>query len=62
MLFRSEWRALQAMSVEQLKGRILMRNAQFSFPLSGPRLADALAGRCAPLTFDYQKASQALAA
>jgi hypothetical protein len=57
-----DWRALELMSLEQLRGRILMRNAQFSYPLAGERLAEALAGRCAPLAFDYERAGEALAA
>jgi hypothetical protein len=56
----TDWRELEAMSVEQLKARILMRNAQFGGPLSGKRLEDALAGRCRPLAFDYAKAGAAL--
>ncbi len=55
-----DWRALEAMSVEQLKGRILMRNAQFSYPLAGKRFDDALDGRCAALAFDYGRAEAAL--
>jgi len=57
----AEWRTLEAMSVEQLKSRILMRNAQFAYPLSGKCLDDALAGRCTPLAFDYERAGEALA-
>jgi hypothetical protein len=57
-----DWRTLEAMSVAQLKGRILMRNAQFSYPLAGQHLEAALAGRCKPLPFDYEKAAEALAA
>jgi len=52
----ADWRALEAMSVEQLKARIHMRNAQFSYPLSGKPLEDALAGRLKPLAFDFRKA------
>jgi hypothetical protein len=57
-----DWRALETMAVEQLKSRILMRNAQFGHPLAGKALEDALAGRCRPLAFDYRKARAALAA
>jgi hypothetical protein len=59
-LSAAEWRTLEAMAVEQLKARILMRNAQFSRPLSGKALDDALAGRCKPLAFDWSKARAAL--
>ena len=58
----ADWRMLEAMSVEQLKARIHMRNAQFSYPLAGPALDDALAGRLKPLPFDWRKARAALAA
>jgi len=60
-LAAAEWRGLEAMSVEQLKGRIAMRNAQFGYPLAGKRLDDALSGCCPPLAFDYERAGEALA-
>src|SRR5204862_520193 len=56
----ADWRALAAMSVEQLKARIHMRNAQFSYPLAGRALDEALAGRLKPLAFDWRKARAAL--
>ena len=56
----ADWRTLEAMSVEQLKSRILMRNAQFGYPLAGKDLEEALAGRRKPLAFDYRKAGAAL--
>lgn len=56
-----EWELLERMSIEQLRGRILMRNSQFGFPLAGTRLQDALAGACAPLEFDYAGAQARLA-
>jgi hypothetical protein len=58
-LSAQEWRTLQAMSVEQLKARIHMRNAQFGYPLQGKRLADALHGRLPSVAFDYAKAGLA---
>jgi hypothetical protein len=61
-LSAAEWRTLGAMSVEQLKARIRMRNAQFGHPLAGKQLEDALAGRRKPLRFDFGKAREALAA
>ena len=57
-----EWITLERMSIEQLKGRIAMRNAQFGGPLAGARLDAARSGRCAPLAFDYAKAEPKLAA
>jgi hypothetical protein len=58
-LSAEDWRTLERLSVEQLKGRILMRNAQFSHPLSPARIAEIVAGACAPLPFDYAKAKLA---
>lgn len=54
-----EWRILGDISVEQLKHRILMRNAQFSYPLSEARVKAIFAGGCEPLAFDYEKAKLA---
>ena len=61
-LSAAEWQTLERMSIEQLRARILMRNAQFGCPLSGAALERALAGGCAPLDFDYAKAGARLAA
>lgn len=52
----AEWNTLAEISVEQLRCRILMRNAQFGRPLTGARLDDALAGRLQPVRFDYERA------
>jgi hypothetical protein len=52
----AEWRTLEAISVEQLKGRIAMRNSQFGYPLSEKRFAEIRAGTCKPIAFDYAKA------
>lgn len=54
----ADWQALADMSIEQLRGRIVMRNSQFSYPLSEDRLAHALDGRCEPLPFDFAGLSQ----
>ena len=61
-LASADWATLERMSLEQLRGRIRMRNAQFGHPLSGAALERALSGRCAPLAFDYGKAGARLAA
>ena len=61
-LTQDEWRHLERISVEQLKGRIVMRNSQFGYPLDAKTLDDALNGRIAPLAFDYAKAEARLAA
>ncbi len=61
-LSEAQWRRLEEMSLEQLRARIRMRNAQFGYPLQGGRLEQALAGRLAPLAFDYSRAEEKLAA
>ena len=61
-LSATEWQTLERMALEQLRGRIRMRNAQFGGPLAGEALERALAGTCAPLAFDYGKAGTRLAA
>ncbi len=61
-LTQDEWQHLERISVEQLKGRIAMRNSQFGYPLSGKTVDDALNGRLSPLPFDYTKAEARLAA
>ena len=57
-----EWATLERMSLEQLRARILMRNAQFDAPLAGEALERSLAGRCDPIAFDYTKAGSRLVA
>ncbi len=47
---------LGEISVEQMRGRIIMRNSQFGYPLSEAQLGRALAGSYAPLAFDYKRA------
>jgi hypothetical protein len=55
-LAEQDWQRLTEMSIEQLKARILMRNSQFSYPLSERRVAEIFAGACKPIAFDYAKA------
>jgi len=55
-----EWSTLQQFSVEQLKKRLMMRNAQFSFPVSENRMQELIAGNAKPVTFDYPYAEQLL--
>lgn len=55
-LAAADWRTLERLSIEQLKARILMRDAQFSGPLGEARLRHVLSGACAPIAFDYEKA------
>jgi hypothetical protein len=58
----AEWATLERMALEQLRGRIHMRNAQFGAPLAGAALERALSGRDDPIVFDYAKAGARLAA
>jgi len=43
-----------------MKKRILMRNAQFSFPVSDERIAEMLDGKADPVVFDFEYAAQLL--
>lgn len=54
----ADWSLLTELTVEQLRQRIRMRNAQFGHPVSDARLSELCAGRCAPLSFDYGRAMQ----
>jgi hypothetical protein len=56
----SDWDTLIQYTVEQMKSRILMRNAQFSHPVSGQRLEDLLAGRADAVRFNFQIAEELL--
>jgi hypothetical protein len=55
-LDEEEWALLLELTVEQGRARIHMRNAQFSYPLAGAALDDAVSGRLPPLPFDYERA------
>jgi len=56
----SDWDVLIEYTVEQMKSRILMRNAQFSYPVPAQRLQDLLAGGAEPVRFDYDVAQELL--
>ena len=55
----AEWTAMQDMAVAQLRQRIAMRNAQFGEPVAPARVAELVAGKAAPVAFDYQRAGLA---
>ena len=55
-LSAGDWSALTDATMAQLRARILMRNSQFSFPVSGARIKEILAGKCVPIAFDFAKA------
>jgi hypothetical protein len=52
----SEWGILAALSTEQMRYRIRMRNAQFGYPLSEERVQALCDGAAEPLPFDYKRA------
>jgi hypothetical protein len=52
----ADWEVLEELVVDQLRHRILMRNAQFSGPMPPDRLAAIMNGACDPLPFDYERA------
>jgi hypothetical protein len=58
-LAESDWKLLEALLSQQLKQRILMRNAQFSYPLSEERIQAIYRGNIEPLQFDYERAALA---
>lgn len=60
-LTEADWDRLIDYTVEQMKSRILMRNAQFSHPVPAGRLAQLMAGEAEPVRFDFQFAEQLLA-
>jgi hypothetical protein len=55
----ADWKLLETLLVEQLKQRIRMRNAQFSYPLSEERVQEIFRGNITPLQFDYERAQLA---
>ncbi|MCA1692974.1 MAG: hypothetical protein LC733_12545 [Actinobacteria bacterium] len=50
------WALLRALTVEQMRLRIRMRNAQFGYPLTEARLREIDEGNIEPLPFDYRRA------
>jgi hypothetical protein len=55
-LSEGEWNDMRDLTVEQLRLRLTMRNAQFSHPVSDARMKEILAGKIEPIAFDYAKA------
>jgi hypothetical protein len=56
----ADWTLLEQFTVEQMKKRIIMRNAQFSKPVSEDRMNQLLAGQATPVVFDFDYAAQLL--
>ena len=59
-LSEQDWKSLEQYTVAQMKQRIVMRNAQFSFPVSNSRMDELLAGKATPIVFDFEYAVQLL--
>jgi hypothetical protein len=57
-----EWLTLEQLSTEQMRYRIRMRNAQFSYPLSEQRVRELCEGVAEPLEFDFGRAGFSAAA
>lgn len=55
-LEREGWELLAALTVEQMRLRIRMRNAQFGYPLPLERLAEIDGGKIDAMSFDYRRA------
>ena len=58
-LGEADWKLLETLVAAQLRQRIRMRNAQFSFPLSEERVQAIYGGDIRPLEFDYRRAKLA---
>ena len=56
-----EFRLMGELVVEQLRLRIHMRNAEFSFPLTETRIQAIFNGKIEPESFDFDRAEEALA-
>ena len=59
-LTEPDWQTLLSYTVEQMKLRILMRNAQFSFPVDDTRIDELLHGQGDPVKFDLDGAEALL--
>lgn len=57
----ADFARMEKLVIDQLRQRIRMRNAEFSFPLSESRVQAIYAGDIEPERFDYAKAESALA-
>ena len=55
-LSETDWKLLETLLVEQLRQRIRMRNAQFSYPVAEARIQAIYRGDIEPLQFDYGRA------
>ena len=57
----NEFRLMGKLVIAQLRLRIHMRNAEFSYPLTEKRIQAIFDGEIEPEKFDFQRAEEALA-
>ena len=57
-----DFKLMEELVLDQLRHRVRMRNAEFSFPLTEDRVQDIFAGRIEPEPFDYAAAEARLMA
>jgi hypothetical protein len=57
----ADWTLMRALVVDQLRHRIRMRNEQFGFPMTEPRVQAIFRGEIEPARFDYERAGLAAA-
>ena len=55
-LGRQGWGLLRALTVEQSRQRVRMRQAQFDHPVPGARLEELVAVGAQPVAFDWARA------
>ena len=53
-----DFKLMEELVVDQLKARIRMRNAEFSYPLTEDRVQAIFAGDIAPEPFDFERAEE----
>jgi len=51
-----EWADMIDLTCQQLRLRLYMRNAEFSYPVPDSRIKEIIAGKIEPIAFDYAKA------
>jgi hypothetical protein len=54
----NDWQTITDMTVEQLRARVRMRDAQFGHPLPAKRLTELLDGAGEPVKIDYRRAQR----
>ncbi|HZT50465.1 MAG TPA: hypothetical protein VFA22_00945 [Stellaceae bacterium] len=57
-----DWAEMTDLTMQQLRLRLDMRNAEFSHPVPESRIKEIIAGKIEPIAFDYAKAEEYLRA